>query len=227
MLLVLLIAFSAAFVVTHLGLSHGSVRAGLVKALGPMRFRLLYSFVAFGTFVPAAVIVWNERHLGPVLWTLPRWAELSVALVLMLPAAVLLVLAFATPSPVSMISSKPEPRGVLRITRHPMNMGFALFGLAHLLANGALGDVVFFSTFVLIGVLGAFHQDARIARERGETLAAFRRQTSILPFYAILVRRTRFEPSELAWPMVAIGVVAWAALAWFHGRLFGAPLLPW
>ena len=130
-------------------------------------------------------------------------------------------------SPAGMLPARREAKGVLRITRHPMNMGFALFGLAHLLANGALGDVVFFSTFVFVGVLGAFHQDARIARERGESIAAFRSQTSILPFYAILVRRTRFEPSELPWPMVAIGIVAWAALAWFHGRLFGAPLLPW
>ena len=229
MLLTLLIAFSAAFVVTHLALSHGSLRANLVKTLGPVRFRLLYSFVAIGTFLPAAVIEWTERHLGPVLWDLPTWIGLIVGLPLMLLAFVLLVLAFATPSPVSLIPGKLEPRGVLRITRHPMNMGLALFGLVHLVGNGALGDVAFFSTFVLLGVVGAYHQDARFARDRGEAFADFRRRTSVLPFGAILLGRTTLEPSELPWPMVIIAVIAWAAVAVFHGDLFGAPLLslPW
>ncbi len=228
-LLTLLIAFSAAFVVTHLALSHGSLRANLVTTLGPFRFRLLYSFVAIGTFLPAAVIAWTERHLGPVLWDLPAWIELVVGLPLMLVAFVLLVLALATPSPVSMIPGRLEPRGVLRITRHPMNMGLALFGLVHLIGNGSLGDVAFFSTFVLVGVLGAFHQDARFAKDRGAAFADFRRRTSVLPVGAILLGRTSFEPSELPWPMVAIAVLAWAAIAVFHGDLFGAPLLtlPW
>lgn len=227
MLLVVLIAFSAAFVVTHLGLSHGRLRRRLVETVGPLRFRLLYSFVALGTFLPAAVIAWTERHLGPVLWALPSWLEVGVAVALMLPALVLLVLAFATPSPVSLVPSKPEPRGVLRITRHPMNIGLALFGVAHLVANGALGDVAFFSTFVIIGVVGAYHQDARIARQRGEAFAAFRQQTSVLPFVAVLRRRTRMEWRELPWPMVGLAVVAWVALIVLHGRLFGASLWPW
>jgi uncharacterized membrane protein len=171
------------------------------------------------------VIEWTERHLGPVLWDLPTWIELAVGLPLMLLAFVLLVLAFATPSPVSLIPGKLEPRGVLRITRHPMNMGLALFGLVHMVGNGALGDVVFFSTFVIVGVFGAYHQDARFAREKGEEFADFRRRTSVLPFGAILLRRTTFEPSELPWPMVAIAIIAWGAVAFFHGELFGAPLL--
>jgi len=225
MLLTLVILFSAAFVVTHFALSHGKVRAGLVDQLGTAKFRILYSFVALGTFLPAAVILWRERHLGPVLWVLPPWLELALALPLMLLALVLLVLSFATPSPVSLVPAKPEPRGVLRITRHPMNMGLALFGLVHLLANGALGDVAFFSTFVLVGVGGAYHQDARIAKRRGEGFQRFRKATSVLPFVAVLRGRTRLEPSELPWPMVGVAVAAWLALVVFHGRLFGAPLL--
>lgn len=225
MLLTLVIAFSAAFVVTHFALSHGKVRAGLVDQLGTVKFRILYSLVALGTFLPAAVIVWRERHLGPVLWALPQWLELVLALPLMLLALVLLVLAFATPSPVSMVPSRPEPRGALRITRHPMNMGLALFGVAHMVANGTLGDVAFFSMFVLVGVFGAYHQDARFAKQKGESFRRFREATSVLPFAAVLRRRTRLEPAELPWPMVAIAVAAWLALVVFHGRLFGAPLL--
>jgi uncharacterized membrane protein len=125
-----------------------------------------------------------------------------------------------------MVPARPEVRGVLRITRHPFNMGMTAFGLAHLVANGALGDVAFFGCcFVLVGLVGAFHQDVRIARQRGEDLAAFRRETSVLPFVAIALGRTRLVLSELPLPMVVVAVAAWVALVLLHGRLFGATLL--
>lgn len=226
MLLTLLIAFSALFAATHLGLSHGRVREGLIAQFGPMGFRGIYSLISLGTLAPAAVIFWYERHAGPVLWVLPWWAELAIALPLMLLAAILLALSLATPSPIGFVPTRPEARGVLRITRHPMNMALALFGLAHLVANGALGDVAFFGFgFVVVGLAGAFHQDVRIGRKRGEELREFRRTTSVLPFLAILRGRQRLELAELAWPMVGLGVIAWVALVVFHGRLFGAPLL--
>lgn len=217
---------SVLFLLTHLGLSHGPIRERLVASLGLWPFRGLYSLVSFATLGPAAVLWWTNRHLGPLLFELPWWLERALAVPLMLLAVELLVLGFANPSPVSMVPTRPEPRGVLRVTRHPMNMGFALFGLAHLLANGTLGDVAFFGCcFLGVGVLGAWHQDRRIARSSGEGMDAFRRQTSILPLVAVLLRRTRLDPGELPWPMVILAALIWAALLLLHGRLFGAPLL--
>ena len=75
------------------------------------------------------------------MWQLPHWLELAVALPLMLFGIVLLVFAFVTPSPSSMVPAKTQVYGVLRVTRHPMNMGLACMGLAHLVANGYLGDI--------------------------------------------------------------------------------------
>jgi uncharacterized membrane protein len=114
-----------------------------------------------------------------------------------------------------------EPTGILRVTRHPMNMAFALFGLAHLLGNGALGDVFFFGQFVVLGVAGAYHQDARMARDKGERYRAFARSTSVLPFGAIVIGRNRLAFDELAIPMLLIALVAFAALLIYHGGLFG------
>ncbi len=226
MLLILIIAFSLAFAFSHIALCADPLRSELVEKMGPLRFRVVYSFIAIGTFAPAAVIAFTNRHLGPVLFVLPRWAELGFALILMFGAVQLIVLSLATPSPISLIPAKPEARGVLRITRHPMNIGWASFGLAHLLANGALGDVVFFGAcFVLVGLVGAWHMDRRRRRDGGDHLAAFFKETSIIPFAAVLLRRQRLVLSELAWPMVIVGIVIWAALVFYHGRLFGAPLL--
>jgi uncharacterized membrane protein len=224
MILTLIVVFSALFVATHLVLSHGAIRENLVAKLGEWPFRGLYSVVSFLTLGPAAVLWWQNRHLGPVLWELNPWVERGIALVLMLFAIQLLVLMLANPSPASMMPGDNEPRGIIRITRHPMNMGLALFGLSHLLANGAVADIAFFGSFFVLGVAGPFHMDARLTKKRGESFAEFCRQTSVIPFVAIARGRTTFRAEEISFPLFVIGIVIFVALVIFHGRLFGADI---
>jgi len=222
MILTLIVVFSALFVLTHLGLSHGAIRENLVAKLGQWPFRGLYSVVSFLTLGPAAVLWWQNRHLGPVLWELNPWAERGIALVLMLVAIELIVLMLANPSPASMLPGSYEPRGILRVTRHPMNMGLALFGLTHLIANGALGDVAFFGSFFLLGLVGPYHMDARLKKQRGQGFIEFCRQTSVIPFVAIARGRTRFKADEISFLLFLIGVVLYVVLVVFHNRFFGA-----
>ena len=186
MILTLIVVFSALFVVTHLGMSHGAVRENLVAKLGEWPFRGVYSLVSFLTFGPAAVLWWQNRHLGPVLWELNPWVSRGIALVCMLIAIELIVLMLANPSPASMMPGSYEPHGIIHVTRHPMNMGLALFGLAHILANGTVGDVAFFATFVLLRVL------------RGETCFGFD-STPSSPSCSSWFNRFYFCPSDL-WP---------------------------
>lgn len=220
--LILIIAFSVLFPATHILMSHGKIRDGLVRTLGgEWPFRGAYSLVSFLTLGPLVAIWWSHRQLGPELWELPFWLERAVALPLMLVAIVLLVMMLASPSPAGMMPGAIAVRGILRVTRHPLNMAFALFGIAHLVANGFLGDVFFFGQFVVLGVLGSYHQDARKARVKGEPYREFMKQTSVLPFAAVLAGRTRLKADEVAFPLFLIGVAAFVALVVFHGRLFG------
>jgi uncharacterized membrane protein len=221
--LALIIAFSILFPLTHILMSHGAIRSSLVGALrGVWPFRGVYSLVSFLTLGPSVAIWWGHRHLGPELWQLPFWLTRSLALLLMLLAIVLLVLMLAAPSPASMLPGVSKVHGVLRITRHPMNMAFAAFGLAHLLGNGYLGDVFFFGQFVALGVIGAYHMDVRKLTEKGEGYREFVRQTSVVPFAALIVGKTKLEVDDIAFPLFVIAVVAFVALVVFHGRLFGA-----
>jgi len=224
MILTLIIVFSVLFVVTHLGLSYGAVRQGLVDTLGLWPFRGLYSLISFLTLGPAAVLWWQNRHLGPVLWELPWWPERVIASLLVLFGLLLFFQSLATPSPASMLPAKIEARGVLRITRHPMNMALALWGLAHLLANSTLGDVAFFGSFVIVGVVGPYHLDARLKREKGEDFRDFCNQTSVLPFGAILRGRNRLAVEELSFPLAVIAIAVFVALTFFHNRFFGGEL---
>lgn len=224
MTLTLIVVFSALFAVTHLVLSHGAIRDGFVSTMGQWPFRGLYSLISFLTLGPAAVLWWQNRHLGAVLWELPFWPERIVSGLLVLFGFFLFFQLLATPSPASMMPAKNEARGVLRITRHPMNMGIALWALAHLLANGTVGDVAFFGSFVVVGVIGPFRLDARLKKTKGEDFTEFCNQTSVLPFGAIVRGRNRLALDELSFPLVLIAVVAFVVLTIFHGRLFGGQL---
>ncbi len=105
-----------------------------------------------------------------------------------------------------------------------MNMGLALFGLAHMLGSGAVSDIAFFGSFFVIGLAGPYHMDARLKKQRGEGFAEFCRQTSVIPFVAIIRGRTKFRPEEISFPLFLIGVIVFVALVIFHGKLFGADI---
>ena len=160
-----------------------------------------------------------------MLWELPPWLERAIALPLMLLAVVLFVMMLATPSPASMRPGANVARGILSVTRHPMNMAFACFGLAHVVTNGFLGDVFFFGQFAVLGLLGAFHQDARLARDRGEPFREFMASTSVLPLVAILQGRSRLAADRRTLTMLLIAIAVFVALVIFHQKLFGVAVL--
>jgi len=220
MALVLLILLSTLFALTHIGMSHDPYRSRMIQRLGEKPFMGVYSLVSFITFGGAIWVFAGHRKMGPVLWTLSHWLY-PVVYLLMLLAFLLLVLSVVNPSPAGMRPASMEPRGVLRVTRHPMNMGFACFGFSHMLANGSLGDIFFFGSLFVVGFFGAFHQDRRLAREKGEPFLAFRNRTSVIPFAAILTGKNRLEPGEFNRVAMAVTVVVFVAVILLHQKLFG------
>src|SRR5271165_2792648 len=138
------------FLASHLIVSSSAVRSGLISALGEQPYRGIYSLVAFATLGPLIYEFARNKHAGPLLWYLRamppfRW----LAWLLMLAAFILLVGSFISPNPGAMGApgSRTEPLGMLKITRHPGLIGFILFGVAHMMMNGWLGDVIFFGMF--------------------------------------------------------------------------------
>ena len=220
MALALLILLSTLFAVSHLGMSHDPWRSRLIGKLGEKGFKLVYLLVSLLTLGGAIWVFSGHRGLGPVLWTLPGWL-VPLFFLLMLLAFLLFVFSLVTPSPTGMRPAGLEARGVLRVTRHPMNMAFASFGLAHLLANGSLGDLFFFGSFFVVGFFGAYHQDRRLARSKGEPFASFQKQTGILPFAAILAGKTRLAPEEFCRVALAVALAIYLAVILLHRTLFG------
>lgn len=214
------------FACTHLVLSSASLRPRLVARLGDDAFRGVYSVAVLAWFVALVWVFARHKHDGPLLWSTIGPPAVAAALnhVVMALALALLVAgllpAHAAPSSMGAAKEPIEARGLLRITRHPFNAAAALFGIAHLLVNGHLGDVLFFAGFPLFAAIGSRHQDTRLARSRpgyGDLVAA----TSFVPFAAVIAGRQRLVARELPWTGLAAGLVAAVALRHWHGVLFG------
>src|SRR5216684_1692536 len=185
--------WAALFLGTHFALSSATLRPRLIDAVGQQGFLGIYSLVAFATLGPLIYEFAYHKHAGPMLWYLRanppiRW----LAWILMYLALVLFVASLINPNPGGLGAPKTrstDPHGVLKITRHPGFVAFTLFGLAHLMMNGWLGDVIFFATFPALGIFGGIHQDARKISELGETYREFKAKTSFVPFAALRLRR--------------------------------------
>jgi uncharacterized membrane protein len=215
MAVVALVLFSSLFAITHIGLSCDPFRQRLIDKLGNKVFMVVYSLIALIAIGPAIAILINVENTGPQLWEAPFWCYPIVHL-LMLLAILMLILSFANPSPTGMMPASMEVRGVLRITRHPMNMGFAFFGLAHLIAGGSLGEIFFFGSFFVVGFLGAYLQDRKVASEKGEPFAKFADQTSVFPFAALITGKNHLEIGEISKPIVLVSLAVYIAAIFLH-----------
>jgi len=209
------------FAATHMVLSSQSVRPRLVAALGERGFLGAYSLVALAAFVPLVWVYIANRHQGALLWALPigsagLWAIYAGQAV----AWTLAVAGLVSPSPATVgmpEERRPrEPRGVHRITRHPLFMGVGLSGLLHLLVNGFASDVAFWAGFPLFAIAGCAHQDAR-KRATQPGYADWIAATPFLPFAGPgALRGLR----ELSPAMVGVGVAVTIGLRLLHGPLF-------
>src|SRR5882672_1359813 len=209
----------AGFAGTHIGLSSLRVRQPLVARIGAVPFLGLYSVVALAFFIPLVSTFFAHKHAGPWLWLFERGTALRWTMYVgMAVAFVLLVASFVRPSPAGVVPGDPEPRGVYRITRHPLIMALALFGALHTIPNASAADLAFFGGFVAFGLVGAWHQDRRKLALGVPGFRAFYEATPFLPFSG---RETLRGLRELSPAVVVIGIAAAAVVRWFHPSWFG------
>jgi uncharacterized membrane protein len=216
--------WAALFVVSHLVISSAAVRPRLIVALGEQAYRGIYSLVAFGTLGPLIYEFASNKHAGPMLWFI-RQDGLARRLVwlLMLLAFIFFVASLINPNPASLGAPKGSghAHGILKITRHPGFVAFALFGLAHILMNGWLGDIIFFGMFPVLSVLGGIHQDQRKLGELGDTYRQLIAETSFIPFGAILAGRQKFTLGDMPWIGIAGGAAVTIMIVALHPLIFG------
>ncbi|NDP40163.1 MAG: NnrU family protein [Rhodoferax sp.] len=156
--------------------------------IGALPWKVLYSVVSLLGFV---LIVWGfglVRQQPVQLWS-PPVALRHLASLLTLLSFVLWVAAYV---PGNIIKER---------IHHPMVVGVKVWALAHLLANGNLGHVILFGSFLVWAIV-----DFISARRRDRALG------------------TRYAGGTAGATgiTVALGVAAWIGFAlWLHGLLIG------
>jgi uncharacterized membrane protein len=123
------------FLGVHTLTTQRELRARLIASAGEGGYKAGY---ALASFAGLALIVWGFAHYRATGWIdvwYPPKALKHVTDALMLPAVILVVAAYI--------------RGhIYAALKHPMLSGVKLWAAAHLLANGDLGSIILFGSFL-------------------------------------------------------------------------------
>jgi uncharacterized membrane protein len=128
----LLIIGIVVFLGIHLLPTSPQLRERLIGRLGLSGYRVLFSVLSIASF---ALLVWGFVK-APVIqiWSPPPWTR-WVAIVLMLPAFILLVATYM-------------PGHIKAKLKHPFLVSIKTWALAHLIANGDLAGILLFGSFL-------------------------------------------------------------------------------
>jgi uncharacterized membrane protein len=190
--LLVMILGLALFLGVHTLTTQREVRARVIASAGEGGYKIGYALVSVAGL---ALIVWGFAHYRATGWIdvwYPPKALKHVTVALMLPAVILVVAAYI--------------RGrIYTALKHPMLSGVKLWAAAHLLANGDLGSIILFGSF-----LGWAVFDRISLKHRADAGA---------------------PPIPVGGPgndliAVAVGIVAYLALAFaFHPVVIGVPVV--
>jgi uncharacterized membrane protein len=180
------------FLGVHTLTTQRAMRARLIASWGEGGYKAGYAVVALLGLV---LIVWGFAHYRATGWIdvwYPPKALKHITVALMLPAVILVVAAYI--------------RGrIYTALKHPMLAGVKLWAAAHLLANGDLGSIILFGSFLAWAVFD------RISLKRRADSGA-----SPIPVGGL--------GNDLI--AMAVGLVAYLALAFaFHPIVIGVPVV--
>ena len=216
-----------AFVGVHI-LTSTPIRAALVKRLGEGGFAGAFSLIS------AALLGWLiwANSVAPIeaLWDPAPWTR-QIPFALMPLVFIFIIFAVTSWGPV-MAGRKgetgdrdPAP-GFLKVTRHPMFWGVALWAGSHIPANGDRASVYFFGAFLVLALIGMPLQDKKKEKLHGAAWAPFAMRTSVIPFLAAIQGRSGLKWSDISWWRVLLALALYAGFVFAHGSIIGVPVLP-
>lgn len=228
----MLIAAAAVFLGIHLLIAGTRVRDGITGAIGEGPYLGLFSLASIAA-IAWLVIAFNAAEASAqnqVLYT-PWIGVRHLAIPVVALAFLLAVPGLLLPNPTSLkqegAAARPETvKGILRVTRHPFLWGVAIWSAFHVAANGDEAAMIFFGTFLVLGILGTFSIDAKRRRKMGAAWDDFASRTSNIPFGAILRGRNSLRLGEMFDWRFLVAAAAFAGVLFSHAHLFGVSPFP-
>jgi uncharacterized membrane protein len=147
-------------------------------------------------------------------------------LLLMPLSLVLLVCGLTVRNPTAVgqgagLKTMSEPRGILRVTRHPLMWAISIWSFLHLVTRGDSASIIFFGGLLLLAVSGPLLIDWRMDRNFGVDWMRFAAKTSNVPFAAIIQGRNQFRFEEIGWWKVLSGIALCVVLIILHPYVIG------
>jgi len=216
-----------AFIGVHI-LTSTPLRGAIVGRIGEGAFQGLFSLLS-GVLIVWLVWAYAAAPYAEV-WPPATWSR-HLPLSIMPFAFIFFVFGVTNPSPaITSVAGRlkgadPAP-GFLKVTRHPLFWGIALWALAHIPANGDLASLYFFGTFAFLALIGMPLQDKKKEETVGAQWGPFAMRTSIIPFLATIQGRNTLTWSDFTWWRVLLGLAIYAAFLFGHGAIIGVPVLP-
>ncbi|MFH1806994.1 MAG: NnrU family protein [Pseudomonadota bacterium] len=198
----------------------GLLRARLGAMLGERLYIILFSVTSL---LLLAWVIYEEGRADYIeLWPYnpqQHW----VPLIAMVPVSVLWAAGLRQPCPLSLgrrAGFDPARPGINRFTRHPLLLGMAIWGFAHLVPNGHLAALLLFGGSAIFALIG-FARMEKI-RARGMPDAQYQ---------AILAGTRRFDWrgisfSAFGWRDIVGGILLYGAMLLLHPVIIGVGPLP-
>ncbi len=206
------------FAVIHSG--GAALRFRAENFIGARAWRLLFASVSIPMAFLMIAYFLAHRYDGVRLWNVQGipgiipfvWILTAVSFLFLYPATYNLL---EIPAVV-----KPKVRlyatGIIRISRHPQAIGQILWCIAHGLWIGSS-----FMLITCIGLIGhhlfaVWHGDRRLNERFGEEFEELKRNTSVIPFIAVIDGRQKLQFKEFLRPSQLGILIAVAAFWWSH-----------
>ena len=184
------------FLGTHLFTTVRGPREQLIGRFGEGAYKGIYSLLSLGGLVLLSIGYDAYRANGYIpVWNPPAWFG-HVSLLLMLAAFIFFVAAYV-------------PGRIKARLKHPMLVGVKVWALAHLLANGDLGSMLLFGSFLAWAIVARINVKHRsiASQHLGPAVAVGGWRNDLLA--------------------AGIGTAAYIAFAlWLHPWLIGVKVVP-
>jgi len=202
------------FVASHAVPTSGGMRRVLIARLGLWGYLIVYSALSLAALIWLIYAYIDAPYIE--IWVAPAWWPPVAAYTM--PVAFLL-LSLGLPR------RAPKSTGVFAITRQPAMWGLGLWAVLHMIGNGDAAALLLFGSMALLAGVGAINMDARMRKSLGNGWDAYARQTSLLPFTALISGRNRLRFDDVNPVAVAMGCVVYTVVLWLHGPVIGISVL--
>ncbi len=214
------------FLATHM-VASTPLRGIAVAGLGERGWLAVFSLASI------VELVWLVLAYGAApyeeLWSPPAWTA-WVPILVMPVSFVLVTCGYLTPNPSAVMQEKhlhdPDPApGIMKVTRHPIMAGIALWALAHLAANGDAASVILFGAMAALALPGMTLLDWKMEAKAGAAWGPLALTTSAMPFLAAVQGRERPSLAGIGWWKIVLGLALYALFALGHGHIIGVGVI--